>query len=561
MRGIQDTSNQTYRQLMGNGLRYEIPKFQRDYSWETEHWDDLWQDIQMLLSDEETEHYMGYLVLQTIDNKNFIIIDGQQRLTTMSILVLAVLKCLDNLITQGVDSENNTLRRDTLRNSYIGFLDPVTLIPNNKLKLNRNNDEYYRRQLVPLHEPLLNRNLNASEKQMRTCFLWFYERLLQRNSVGEEFARFIDRIVDKLSFTVITVTDQLNAFKVFETLNSRGVQLSASDLLKNYLFSVVDDSPTKTAQEIEELEALWSSIIDTLGNQKFEEYLRHFWNSYNKTVRKNSLFKTIKKYITTKHQVFELARELRSAADVYLALQSPEDELWQGKERIRKALRELDIFHIRQTHSLLLAGHKYLSEERFTRLIEACAVVSFRYNVISGLNPNEQEEAYNTIARKICAEKVFHLEDFREVYVDDEKFENNFQSKHFRNAGRNHRIVKYILARIEEYKYQHQLDIESSSLTVEHILPESADETWGEFSQEEINRSIYRLGNLTLLEKSRNKDADVRPYTEKKEIYAQSSVRLTQAIAEHYDIWNEKKIAARQQRLAIDAKAIWRLQF
>jgi uncharacterized protein with ParB-like and HNH nuclease domain len=87
MKGIQDTSNMTYRQLMGNGLRYEIPKFQRDYSWENEQWDDLWQDIMMLVSNEETEHYMGYLVLQTTDNKNFIIIDGQQRLTTLSILV------------------------------------------------------------------------------------------------------------------------------------------------------------------------------------------------------------------------------------------------------------------------------------------------------------------------------------------------------------------------------------------------------------------------------------------------------------------------------------------
>lgn len=93
MKGIRDTSSDTYRQLMGNGLRYEIPKFQMDYSWDTEHWDDLWQDI-CSLNVDESEHYMGYLVLQSSDNKNFQIIDGQQRLTTMSILILAVLKCL-----------------------------------------------------------------------------------------------------------------------------------------------------------------------------------------------------------------------------------------------------------------------------------------------------------------------------------------------------------------------------------------------------------------------------------------------------------------------------------
>lgn len=143
MKGIQGTSNKTYRQLMGNGLRYEIPKFQRDYSWEAEHWDDLWQDIRALLADEDNEHYMGYLVLQTSNNKEFQIIDGQQRLTTMSLLILSTLKCLKELVDSGIEAENNLKRKDSLLNSYIGYVDPVTLISNNKLKLNRNSDDYY----------------------------------------------------------------------------------------------------------------------------------------------------------------------------------------------------------------------------------------------------------------------------------------------------------------------------------------------------------------------------------------------------------------------------------
>ncbi len=559
MKGIQDTSNMTYRQLMGNGLRYEIPKFQRDYSWENEQWDDLWQDIMMLVSNEETEHYMGYLVLQTTDNKNFIIIDGQQRLTTMSILVLAVLKCLNDLIARGVDSEKNAVRRDTLRNSYIGFIDPVTLITNNKLKLNRNSDDYYRRHIVLLEELRPLRNANTSEKQMRECFLWLYDNIKKVFSTGEELAGFIDSIVDKLSFTVIKVTDQLNAFKVFETLNSRGMQLSSSDLLKNYLFSVVDESPQKERQEIEELEDIWMNLVGKLGGQSFEEYLRYYWNSFNKTVRKNHLFKTIKKQIIGRQQVFALTRELYDNADVYLALQSAEDDLWKGQPKTQQALHELNLFHIKQTNSLLLSGYKYLSPDKFTSLVQCCAVVSFRYNVISGLNPNEQEDVYNTVARKIAAEKTFDKTDFQPVYVSDANFESNFLSRQFKN--RNHKIVKYILAKIEEYKYRHILDAESSKITVEHILPESADEEWGDFSQDAINRSVYRLGNLTLLEKSFNKDADVRPYQEKKELYAQSTVKMSQAIAQYYDNWNEDFISERQKNLAKDAKAIWKIHF
>jgi len=259
MKGIQDTSSKTYRQLMGNGLRYEIPKFQRDYTWESEQWDDLWQDIKSLLMNEESEHYMGYLVLQTSNNKNFLIIDGQQRLTTLSILILATLKCLKDLVESGVDAEKNHRRKENLQNSYIGYVDPVTLISNNKLKLNRNSEDYYKQHLVLLRDLPL-RNTNSSEKHMRECLMWYYDKIKKDFKTGEELAAFIDNIVDKLFFTVIEVTDQINAFKVFETLNARGVQLSSSDLLKNYLFSVVDETNPHIS-EIEELENIWNSIV------------------------------------------------------------------------------------------------------------------------------------------------------------------------------------------------------------------------------------------------------------------------------------------------------------
>ncbi|MDE0471078.1 MAG: DUF262 domain-containing protein [Ekhidna sp.] len=197
MKGIQATSNDTYRKLMGNGLRYEIPKFQRDYSWESEHWDDLWQDILLIIQNEENEHYMGYLVLQTSDNKSFTIIDGQQRLTTLSILILVVIKVLSDFVEEGIEKANNQLRIDSYRKNYIGTLDTVTLISDNKLKLNRNSDEYYRNNIVLLKNLPL-RNTNTSEKHMRECFLWFYDRLSKKFKIGEDIAQFVEKIVDKL---------------------------------------------------------------------------------------------------------------------------------------------------------------------------------------------------------------------------------------------------------------------------------------------------------------------------------------------------------------------------
>ncbi len=558
MKGIQGTSNKTYRQLMGNGLRYEIPKFQRDYTWETEQWDDLWQDIKLLLTDEESEHYMGYLVLQTSNNKNFHIIDGQQRLTTLSILILSTLKCLEELALNGVDAQNNQKRKENLQNSYIGYVDPVTLISNNKLKLNRNNDDYYKQYLVLLKDLPL-RNTNVSEKHLRECFLWYYEKIKREFKQGEALAAFVDNIVDKLFFTVIEVTDQLNAFRVFETLNARGVQLSSSDLLKNYLFSVVDESKPHIS-EIEELEIIWSRTVEQLGEQKFEDYLRYYWNSENKTVSKKALFKAIKLNIKSKENVFRLVRNLRDTADIYIAIQNPEDSFWREQPEVREALKELKLFQIRQTNSLLLAGYKNLDKIFFKKLTKICAVISFRYNVIGGLNPNAQEEVYNTAALKINSDKKFNVRDFQEIYVSDSNFENDFSTKEFKNTTRNHKIVKYIFSKIEAYKFRNEISPESDLYTVEHILPESADESWGDFKQEEIRRSVYRIGNLTLLERKLNREVDVLHYPEKSIRYTESNSFITKALAENYISWSEDKISARQRELAKDAKAIWRIQ-
>ncbi|MDP5048435.1 MAG: DUF262 domain-containing HNH endonuclease family protein [Saprospiraceae bacterium] len=558
MKGIQGTSNKTYRQLMGNGLRYEIPKFQRDYSWEAEHWDDLWQDIRALLADEDNEHYMGYLVLQTSNNKEFQIIDGQQRLTTMSLLILSTLKCLKELVDSGIEAENNLKRKDSLLNSYIGYVDPVTLISNNKLKLNRNSDDYYKQHLVLLKELPL-RNTNSSEKHMRECFNWYYDRIKKEFNTGESLAAFIDNIVDKLFFTVIEVTDQLNAFKVFETLNARGVQLSSADLLKNYLFFVVDETKPHIS-EIEELENIWSKIVGKLGEQKFEDYLRYYWNSINKSVGKKNLFKNVKGNIKSKEQVFELIRNLNDTADLYLAIQNPEDEFWRDKPEIRKSLKELKLFQIRQINSLFLSALRNLEVENFRKLAKICSVISFRYNIIGGLNPNAQEDVYNTVALKISSNKRFEVADFQSIYVSDLNFENDFSTKEFKNTTRNHKIVKYILSKIEVYQHKNEIDPESDLFTIEHILPENADDTWGNFTFEEINRSVYRMGNLTLLERKLNREAGQKGYVEKIVLFAQSNSELTKTLPDNFNTWNEDKLAARQRELAKHAKAIWKIQ-
>ena len=559
-----DTSNRTYRQLMGNGLIYTVPRFQRDYSWTSTEWDDLWQDIEALFEEGgEQEHYMGYLVLQSRDSKNFDVIDGQQRLTTLSILVLAVLGNLQNLIDNGIEADRNQQRSDQLRSAFIGYLDPVTLIPKSKLYLNRNNNNLYQRYLVPL-EKAPKRNLKATEHLMRKAYDWLYDQVKKRfarNQKGEELAQFIDSLSDKLFFTVITVNDELNAYKVFETLNARGVKLSSTDLLKNYLFSVIH-SQGGDEHELREIEDQWERLVGAIGNESLPDFLRAYWNSKNRFVRHAELFKRVRERITGKKEVFELIRDVEQNAQVYAALPHAEDSLWNNEQK--EYIKYLRMFNVRQLYPLLLAAYQKLQANDFTSLLRACCTISFRYNVIGNLATNEQERVYNRVAVQLSAGEIQGLQQvllaLNSIYVADDKFRGDFADKVMRTTqARNKRIVRYILFEIERHTSGRSYDFESDAYNIEHIMPESIHEGWDHIDDRDHEQFLYRLGNMTILNKTVNRDLGNEGFGTKREAFAESVFSITRRVAEESSVWNPDRIAVHQKWLARQATAIWRI--
>lgn len=559
-----NTTNQTWRQLMGNGLIYKVPRFQRDYSWGPDEWEDLWIDIENLFKpDGEPGHYMGYLVLQTTDSKHFDIIDGQQRLTTLSILVLAVLKHLKKFIEEGIDPENNKKREEQLRNNFIGYLDPVTLVPQTKLTLNRNNDDFYKHKLVPL-EKLPNRGLKASERLLKRSFEWFFNRIDEtyaKNKDGKELAKFLTELSDKIFFTVISVTDELNAFKVFETLNARGVRLSPTDLLKNYLFSVVCRDGC-VEQEIDALERRWHKMVDKLGSESFPAFLRAHWNSRRNFVREAELFKTIRQQTPDKKAVFDLLRQMEEDVDVYVALSLPEDELWHEEER--QFIRELKMFGVRQPWPLLMASFRAFERHEMAKILRAVSILSFRYNVISAMATNVQERIYNKVAQQIANGSFDNItaviKSLSPIYVQDSKFEPAFSEKVLKTtAARNKRIALYILFSLENHLTQQHYDMDSRKYTLEHILPENPENGWEDFLDATLDEAIYRLGNLTILEENLNREAANKDFKEKREIYKKSIFEITRRVAEENDTWNMDRLAMRQRWMARQAKTIWRI--
>jgi hypothetical protein len=561
-----NTQNDTYRKLMGNGLTYRVPRFQRDYNWTEAEWDDLWQDIVgTVKEDGEPAHYMGYLVLQLADDRTYDIIDGQQRLTTLSIIVLAALRNLKRLVDEKRDLDATMKRIDGLRQGYVGYLDPVTLVSRPKLTLNRNNDLYYRTYLVPLAEQLPRRGFKASEHLLRKAFEWFdraiREYVRTAADPGKTIAQLVETMSDRLFFTVITVTDELNAYKVFETLNARGVRLSSTDLLKNYLFSVLHREG-QHEHEMKALEERWEKIVDRLGAESFPDFLRMHWISRKTFVRQADLFKTIRAEISDRERVFVLLVGLEEDMDTYLALASPENSGWPG-EAVEQ-VKLLKLFNVRQPFPLLMAAHRRLQIGEFQGLLRAVVVISFRYNVIGNLQTSEQERAYHAEANRIA--KGEHstlsaiLDGLRSVYPRDDVFRGAFAEKSIGTAqARNAKIARYMLCEIERQMSGMSIDFRSEAISLEHICPVKPQDGWSQFSDEDIEAFADRIGNMTLLQASQNKDIGNAEYEAKKKVYLKSQYGVTRLVAEEYSDWEPQSVAARQNALAKQATAIWRV--
>jgi Protein of unknown function DUF262/Protein of unknown function (DUF1524) len=560
------TENNTYRKLIGNGLTYRIPRFQRDYSWTEDEWEDLWADILGTIHEGgEPAHYMGYLVLQSQDEKTFDVIDGQQRLTTLTLIVLATLKSLKRLVEEKNNPENNAQRSEQIRQTYIGYLDPVTLVSRTKLTLNRNNDSYFQTYLVPLgHLP--QRGFRASEHSLRKAFEWFDKRVREyaKNADEDEgvaLAKLVDTMSDRLFFTVINVTDELNAYKVFETLNARGVRLSSTDLLKNYLFSVLHRE-TEHAHEMQTLEDRWEAMVTRLGSESFPDFLRVHWISRKTFVRQSELFKTIRSKVISRESVFELLRGMEEDMDTYLALTNPEASQWSPE--LRGQVQKLRMFSVRQPFPLIMAAHRKLSAPDFATLLKACVTISFRYNVIGSQPTNEQERIYYSVAQRLSSSHITlasqALDALRVVYPTDEAFKTAFADKIIRTTNsRNMRIVRYILCALEKQTNSADIDFESDAYNLEHVLPQNSAAGWEAFSDEEVEAMVYRLGNMALMAKSANKDVGNAAFSVKKPVLAASAFELTRKIATDNADWTPERITARQKGLANMASSVWRI--
>ena len=506
------TTNKPFGEIIGNSKHYRVPKYQRDYSWGEEQWDELWQDILAIHQQDpqaREQHYMGYLVLQKQEINAFTIIDGQQRLTTLSLLVLAALQIL-----HASTDENDAQRIEIIKGNYISTKNPSSLTESHKLELNRNNDLYYRNDLASLSSHPRKRRIKRSEHQMRKAKEFYQQAICQLDLNSSEISQFIESIIaNYLLFTVIEVSDDVNAYKVFETLNARGVQLSTPDLLKNHLFSTINPR-YENSQDIERQEEQWSLTSDNLGKEDFSKFLRCFWNSRNNQASKSNLFKKIKATYTSKEAAITLLNALNDASSVYAALQDHKDELWENianKHHVQNCLLALDIFNMAQPYPVLLSAYFAYSKVDFAKVCQWLQAFCLRYQVICNLPSNDVEKFYNHIAIAIHQQQPIAeiKKQLASRLPSDEAFRQSFASKTLSTSSSSKR-AHYLLASIENNLNHNDSIALTGGYTIEHILPKSnyiEDDTyWREQFGDLLEQNIYRLGNLALLTAKANRD-------------------------------------------------------
>ncbi len=544
--------------ILGNGKTYTVPPYQRDYSWNRDQWEDLWNDI-LLIKSSDKVHYMGSIVLQNMGDKKYHVIDGQQRFSTLTLIVLAVINKLNMLVEQGIDVENNSERVILLSKKYIGDKDPASLTYSAKLELNENNNSFFQSNLLVFRSPINFNSLQDSDKQIWNSYKYFVERvndLFKDNTDGEIITNFLNKTVaERLMFIQIVVEDELSAYTVFETLNSRGVGLTVTDLLKNYLFSI------SSTVDLPHVKKKWKSIVDVVGLDNFPTFLRHYWISINRLIRQDYLFRAIKESIVDSPSVISLLDVLEENALLYMALSNYADNFWDGHREIKKRVKELSLFKEKQAYPILIAAYNNLDREEFLKVLKFVSVITFRYTVIAKLHTNIKEEIYNKAAIKISDKTVRTAGEIAQLikplYTTDTDFKNDFAFKSI-STKRGKKLVRYILFAIENHLSHADYDFEENSGTIEHILPENGNENYlADFPLAIHESVVYRLGNYSILEDDKNRECEVLPFDDKKAIYSTSNYELSKSITS--DSWNPSSIDIRQEKLANYASSIWRI--
>lgn len=539
-----------YQFLEGSGKSFVIPVYQRDYAWTRLNCQKLWDDLVDLNNNARNDHFLGTLVTIGSGFQEYTVIDGQQRLTTVSILLIALHIFLKNK-TQKNDVENS------LKEQLLDFLiDKYSHEQDKKIRLkpNKQDKEHFDSLFAGTNNSIINSNIVNNYK-------YFYDKISSETLTSQQ----IFEAFRKLKIVLIDlVRGQDDPQLIFESLNSTGVDLTAGDLIRNYILMDLEHS-----QQDKLYKKYWVEIEKLTGD--IAEFVRNYLIFKLKIwVKRDDVYTIFKKFSTEKFYKNKegILQDLLFFAGIYswlIQIQNHPNNVI-NKELVRLNRLEFTVSHPYLLDVFYELNYGNIDEETTKNILTIIESYAFRKilvdNTTQGLN-----KLFITLARDIKKE-----ESWKEQYINilsyillekrvSQRFPNN---EEFETALINKEIYRlqsknrnFLLESLENFKSAYPVNLDE--LTVEHIMPQTLTKDWktklGENWQETHNKYLHTLGNLSLTAK--NTELLNNSFEDKHKIDFQISRLKLNFKLDGLTIWNEEKILERAKDLTKDAKNIW----
>ncbi|MCD0485985.1 DUF262 domain-containing protein [Streptacidiphilus sp. ASG 303] len=552
--------------LVQGDKQFQVPLYQRTYSWGREQLERLWDDVselveQQLDGGEPSAHFLGSVVLapgqiQAGGVQRWLVVDGQQRLTT---LMLAFTALRDHFRATGAERAADRVDRQVLVNEFHEGRDHYRLLPTQADR------DAYTACVESTPRAGGGDNIGAAYR--------FFRGVLAQGEEagGEKWAAAVETALkDLLSIVEITAERGDNVYRIFESINNTGVGLSQSDLLRNYVFMLLPRTGERVYQE------LWLPMQQQLGPRNLELLV---W--LDLVVRGHSKAKQSEIYREQQKRLEPLAGDEEALREEVAHLAERGGRLLRILEphrepspSLRRALEQLEAWGGQIHYPLALHLLGLVDTDRATaeeaaqalRYVESylvrrmiCQIPTNNLNRIFMEAPRELEEDRSP------AEAVRRLlSGRRRRWPTDEELRQAVRTKPFYWGGRPTQRMHVLRSLEASHGASEPVDFDKAALTIEHVLPQRPQQAWfdllaeetedGQTPQELHDLLVHTLGNLTL--SGENSKLSNHPFRRKQEILDSSALRMNQEIAAA-ERWGRAEILERADRLAQRAITLW----
>lgn len=547
--------------MEGADKRYIIPVYQRKYDWKIENCNKLYEDLKKIIRNKRSSHFFGSIVSQVVPDGSKIeyhIIDGQQRLTTVTLLLLA----MSNLVKEGrIHTEADDLNQQILQR----FIIAPWAKKDDKIKLHpvRGDRPALEKLFGPVEDYERGSNLTIN-------YQFFYDQILKEEVTIDE----LYDAIGKLEIISITLDHGDDPQLIFESLNSTGLALQEGDKIRNYI--LMGMSPKDQEHYYDDF---WTKIESATAND-VSGFVRDYLSIKTLvTPTINNVYQAFKKYSEEAELPVEnLLTELLRYARHYEKLLTCKSGLNNKKlDDCIYRLKRLEIVVTRPffMEVLRLNQDKKLSVDEVLRIFEITENYLFRRNICEVptnalnkifLNLNKEIYRYDSTPSNYVDKFIYALLSKRESgrFSDDTEFTEALETKAvYQMRGK---YKAYLFERLENFGTIESKDVythlDNSVYSIEHIMPQHLTPAWVESlgpNAEEIHTTwLHRLANLTLT--GYNPNLSNNPFADKRDAenggYKASGLRMNQKIAQK-DTWGLPELEERNAELLAYAKKIW----